>query len=144
MKQKLYIHLDIIQKGSLKQTHQLIRVDDVKEFAPILYGQQASEFFISQKMLIDKGQLVKAEPFRVAVPEPIFDLLKKEINRKIGSIHKVNATQLKIVQGSQYLPCIEISIQPEPIQAMNQEDIDEMLQKEHEGELDPIYDKEEV
>lgn len=120
MKQKLYIHLNIIQRGTLKQTHQLIRVDDIKEFAPILYHDQTRQFFISQKLLIDKGEILKAEPFKVQLPRPIFDFLVSKINRKIGSIHKLNTNELRIVQGSQYSPCIVISIQEEISEVLNQ------------------------
>ena len=108
MKQKLYLNINIIQKGTMKQSRQLIRVDDIKEFLPLLFGSQTSDHFRMQNLLIAKGQLEKPQELHIRVIPDIFEILISKVNQKIGSIYKMNTNSLEIVQGSNFNPCIVI------------------------------------
>ena len=109
MVNKLYIKINIIQKPTFSQTNQMVRIDDIKEFHPIIYGEEAKNYFKILAINESFGILNKSkEPYRVVVIPEIFDLLVKQVNKKIGSVYKLNVKYLNITKGQNYEPHIII------------------------------------
>ena len=111
MKQeKLYLKINIVKYlgEKLVQSQQLIRVDNIKEFWPIIYGQDAKNYFNSLNILIKNGKTTEANPFKMIVGEEVFNYLVSIVNQKIGSKNKLNTNTLNIVQSSEHKVCIII------------------------------------
>lgn len=108
--QKLYLKINIIKYLGEKatQSHQLIRVDDIKEFWPIIYGKEAQNYFNSLNLMIESGQKVELNPFTTIMSAEVFDFLVSKLNKKIGSVNKLNTNELNIVQSSTHRVCIVI------------------------------------
>lgn len=91
---------------------QIIRVDNIKEFHPLLFDRKITEFFVSQKFLIARGELAKPIPFKHLVSKEIFELLLLKLNQKIGFKSTLYFDDYKrgieIIKSSNQDPCIII------------------------------------
>lgn len=91
---------------------QLVRVDNIKEFYPLLFDRQITDFFLSQKFLIARGEQAKPIPFRHIVSKEIFELLLLKLNQKVGFKNTLCFDDYKggidIITGDRKDPCIII------------------------------------
>lgn len=91
---------------------QLVRVDNIKEFHPLLFDRKITEFFVSQKFLISRGEMAKPVPFKHLVPKEVFELLLLKLNQKIGFKNTLHFDDYKggidIITSSHQEPCIVI------------------------------------
>lgn len=91
---------------------QLVRVDNIKEFYPLIFDRKITDFFLSQKFLIARGEQAKPIPFKHLVSKEVFELLLLKLNQKVGFNHTLRFDDYKggieIIKRSNQEPCIII------------------------------------
>lgn len=107
---KLYFkHLTERRLGEkIVQSQQLVRVDNIKEFLPLLFDSKITDFFLSQKFLIARGEQTKPVSFKHIVSKEVFELLISKLHQKIGFKNLFNISKIEITTGSEKDPCIVI------------------------------------
>lgn len=109
IRDKMYLRLQITQNS-----HQIIRVDNIKEFAEIINSGEFAEFVqaLSARaklhVLSQSKEKFKAEPYKISVSEETFSAMSKEINRKIGNWKKYTYDVFSLVLNSHTMPIIQI------------------------------------
>jgi len=87
---------------------QLVRVDNIKEFHPLIFDDKITDFFVSQKFLIARGEMAKPVPFKHLVSKEVFELLLSKLHQKIGFKNLLNIKEIDIITSSHQEPCIII------------------------------------
>jgi len=100
-------------------THQMVRVDNIKEFREIINSKEFASFIktIQQQVYFkslsedEKDKKMKIVPFEIIVEDSIFLKMNKEINRKLNSANSIPFLEFNLVLHSKNLPIIKIKKQ---------------------------------
>lgn len=128
---KLYIQIPST-KGEFKDGqfyqnpfHQMIRVDSLKEFREVCFGQATKLHFESLMSKIKLGLEVVVKPFEIEVTEQEFEAMEKAVRSKVSSVIKPRFKAFNLVQDSKHNPMIRV-IPPKVF-------VDDMIEEEMSG-----------